>query len=118
LEADTLTQGVNRILSATIELTFKDGYVKRSNFGIRPDGKFVPVQKLDEKTGKLEGFRWRIEDRPARKDIDQWRTIVEIDPGLKNLFDDPDVKLEMPTEEQIEKALILGKRPGKPILDQ
>jgi hypothetical protein len=24
----------------------------------------------------------------------------------------------MPTEEQIEKALILGKRPGKPILDQ
>jgi lipopolysaccharide export system protein LptA len=118
LEADTLTQGVNRILSATIELTFQDGYVKRSNFGIRPDGKFVPVQKLDEKTGKLEGFRWRIEDRPARKDIDQWRTIVEIDPGLKNLFDDPDVKLEMPTEEQIEKALILGKRPGKPILDQ
>jgi lipopolysaccharide export system protein LptA len=118
LEADTLTQGVNRILSATIELTFEDGYIKRSNFGIRPDGKFVPVQKLDEKTGKLEGFRWRIEDRPGRKDIDQWRKIVEIDPGLKNLFDDPDIKLEMPTEEQVEKALTSGKRPGKPILDQ
>jgi lipopolysaccharide export system protein LptA len=115
LEADTLTQGVNRILSATIELAFEDGYVKKSNFGIRPDGKFIPVQKIDEKNGQLEGFRWRIGDRPSRKDIDGWRKVIEIDPGLKTLFDDPDVRLELPTDEQIQKALYPGKRTEKPI---
>lgn len=109
LEADTLTQGVNRILSATIELAFEDGVVKKSNFGVRPDGKFIPIQKIDEKIGKLEGFRWRIEDRPARKDIEAWRQVVEIDEGKKNLFDDPDVKLDLPSEDQIQKALITGK---------
>lgn len=110
LEADTLTQGVNRILSATIELGFEDGYIKKSNFGIRPDGKFVPVQKIDEKNGQLEGFKWRIGDRPKRKDIDEWRKVIEIDPDLKTFFNDPDVRLEMPTDEQIQKALFTGNR--------
>lgn len=110
LEADTLTQGVNRILSATIELGFEDGYIKKSNFGIRPDGKFIPVQKIDEKNGQLEGFKWRIGDRPNRKDIDEWRKVIEIDPDLKTFFNDPDVRLEMPTDEQIQKALYPGKR--------
>lgn len=114
LEADTLTQGVNRILSATIELTFDDGYVKKSNFGIRPDGKFIPVQKIDEKNGQLEGFKWRIGDQPTRSDIDEWRKVVEIDLGQKTLFDDPDVRLELPTDEQIQKALYPGKRTEKP----
>lgn len=114
LEADTLTQGVNRILSSTIELSFEDGYVKKSNFGIRPDGKFIPFQKIDEKNGQLEGFRWRIGDRPSRKEIDKWRKVIEIDPGLKTLFDDPDIRLELPTDEQIQKALYPGKRPEKP----
>jgi len=109
LEADSLTQGVNRILSATIDLTFEDGVVKKSNFGVRPDGKFIPIQKIDEKIGKLEGFRWRIEDRPLRKDIDSWRQVIEIDEGKKNLFDEPDVKLDLPTEDQIQKALNPGK---------
>jgi lipopolysaccharide export system protein LptA len=109
LEADSLTQGVNRILSATIDLTFEEGVVKKSNFGVRPDGKFIPIQKIDEKIGKLEGFRWRIEDRPLRKDIDSWRQVIEIDGEKKNLFDEPDVKLDLPTEDQIQKALNTGK---------
>jgi hypothetical protein len=101
-------------LSATIELTFDDGYVKKSNFGIRPDGKFIPVQKIDEKNGQLEGFKWRIGDQPTRSDIDEWRKVVEIDLGQKTLFDDPDVRLELPTDEQIQKALYPGKRTEKP----
>lgn len=105
LESDTLTQGINRILSATIELTFIDGAVRRSNFGIRPDGKFTPVQKIDEKISRLEGFNWRIEEKPVKKDIDEWRKVVEIDLFQKNLFDDPDVKLELPTDQQIQNSL-------------
>lgn len=105
LEADTVTQGTNRILSATIKLTFQDGVIRKANFGIRPDGKFTPVQKLDEKTSRLEGFRWRIDEKPDRETIDRWRKPVEIDPEAENLFDDPDVRMEMPTEEQIQESL-------------
>jgi hypothetical protein len=121
LEADTLTQGVNRILSANIKLTFVDGAVRKANFGIRPDGKFTPVQKIDEKIARLDGFAWRIEEKPDRKAIDAWRKPVEIDLDAENLFNDPDVEIEMPTEEQIQKkleksGLILIKKPLTPLI--
>lgn len=105
LEADTLTQGINRILSANIKMTFENGGIRKANFGIRPDGKFTPVQKIDEKISRLEGFNWRIEEKPDRELIDKWRKPVEIDPELDNFFNDPDVKLEMPTEDQIQEKL-------------
>ena len=111
LEGDTLTQGVNRILSSTIGLSFVDGLIKKSNFGVRPDGRFVPVQDIDEKLSRLEGFRWRVEEKPARATIDAWRKVIEIDPTLKNLFNEPEVNLEMPIQEQLQKAI--KERPVK-----
>ncbi|RIW18851.1 organic solvent tolerance protein OstA [Algoriphagus lacus] len=105
LEADTLTQGINRILSANIRLTFQDGAIRKANFGVRPDGKFTPVQKIDEKISRLEGFNWRIEEKPDREVIDSWRKPEEIDPEAKNLFNEPDVHLEMPTDDQIQENL-------------
>lgn len=113
LEADTLTQGINRILSANIKLTFNDGAIQKANFGIRPDGKFTPVQKIDEKVSKLEGFNWRIAEKPDRTTIDAWRKPEEIDLGAENLFNVPDVKLEMPTDRQIQEKL--GKSNLAPI---
>ncbi|WP_111670670.1 OstA-like protein [Algoriphagus litoralis] len=105
LEADTLTQGVNRILSANIKLTFIDGAIRKANFGIRPDGKFTPVQKIDEKVSRLDGFNWRIAEKPDQNVIDAWRKPVEIDLEAENLFDEPDVKLELPTDAQIQENL-------------
>lgn len=105
LEGDTLTQGINRILSATIALSFEDGYIKKSNFGIKPDGKFTPVQDIDEKISRLEGFRWREEEKPDRKEIDAWRKVVEIDFGLKNLFNEPEIELNMPSQKELDRAL-------------
>lgn len=105
LEADTLTQGVNKILSASIKMTFKDGAVQKANFAVRPDGKFTPVQKIDEKTSRLEGFAWRIEEKPDKELIDSWRKIEEIDLELKNFFNQPDVHLQMPTDQQIQDQL-------------
>lgn len=105
LEADTLTQGVNRILSANIKLTFEEGAIRKANFGIRPDGKFTPIQKIDEKVSRLEGFDWRIDEKPSKEAIDAWRKPVEIDTEAKNLFNDPDVRLELPTEDQIREKL-------------
>ena len=105
LEGDTLTQGINRILSATIGLSFVDGLIKKSNFGVKPDGKFIPVQDINEKMSRLEGFRWREEEKPGRSSIDEWRKVIEIDPTLMNFFNEPEIKLEMPTQGQLQKAL-------------
>jgi lipopolysaccharide export system protein LptA len=105
LEGDTLTQGVNRILSATIGLSFVDGLIQKSNFGVKPDGKFIPVQDINEKLSRLEGFRWRVEEKPVRATIDSWRKVVEIDPTLKNFFNEPEVKLQMPNQGQLQKVL-------------
>jgi lipopolysaccharide export system protein LptA len=113
LEGDTLTQGINRILSATIGLSFVDGLIKKSNFGVKPDGKFIPVQDINEKMSRLEGFRWRVEEKPGRSSIDDWRKVIEIDPTLMNFFNEPEIKLEMPTQGQLQKAL--QERPVKQV---
>lgn len=105
LEADTLTQGINRTLSANIRLKFEDGVIQKVAYGIKPDGKFIPFQLLSEEKTRLEGFEWRFEERPDRSDVLAWRAVEEIDPAAENLFNLPDVELMMPTDEEIYKEL-------------
>ncbi|MFT4857199.1 MAG: lipopolysaccharide export system protein LptA [Algoriphagus sp.] len=105
LEADTLTQGINKTLSSTIKLRFQNGAIARVTYGVKPDGKFIPFQLVNEETSRLEGFKWRIEEKPSMEDINAWRTVEEVDLNAKNFFDDPEVKLRMPTELEIQKSL-------------
>lgn len=112
LEGDTLTQGINRILSATIKLDFINGSVTRAKFEIRPDGKFLPVQNLTDEVSQLDGFSWRIEEKPTMKTISEWRAVQEIDLNAKNLFNEPILEIILPTEEEIQKEVM--KRSMKP----
>jgi lipopolysaccharide export system protein LptA len=105
LEGDSLTQGVNKTLSATIKLVFENGAIANVTYGVKPDGKFTPSQKLSETTNRLEGFKWRIEEKPMMQNIHAWRRPEEIDPDAINLFDIPIVKIEMPTDEEIQREL-------------
>ncbi|WP_051316088.1 OstA-like protein [Algoriphagus vanfongensis] len=105
LEGDSLNQGINRTLSATISMRFKEGAIQRVNYGVKPDGKFIPVQLVNDETSKLEGFQWRLEEKPDMEDIDAWRKVVEIDLNEKNLFNEPDAEIRMPTDEEIRKSL-------------
>jgi len=122
LEGDTLSQGVNRTLSASIKLVFSDGAIRRVTYGIKPDGRFIPVQKLTEENSRLEGFLWRIEEKPGIEAINAWRKPEEIDPDAKNLFDVPDAKISPPTDEEIQKelrksSLKLQKNVLKPVFE-
>ncbi len=121
LEGDTVNQGVNRTLSANIKLVFEDGAIRRVTYGVKPDGKFTPVQKLTEENSRLEGFQWRIEEKPDMKIINAWRKPEEIDPEAKNLFDIPDIKIPLPTDDEIQKELQKSSSPNqknvlKPVL--
>ena len=112
LQADTISQGINKTLSANIKLRFKNGTIQRVTYGIKPDGKFTPFQLITEENSRLEGFNWRFEERPTLDDIFLWRKPEEIDLGAENLFNEPDVELVLPTEEDIRKSL--EKRGWKP----
>lgn len=117
LEGDTLTQGINRTLSATIQMDFKEGAIKKVKYDVKPDGKFIPFQLVDEESSRLEGFQWRIEEKPSMETIFAWRMVEEIDPDEKNLFDEPDAEILMPTDEEIRKSLEKrGLLPKKPLL--
>jgi hypothetical protein len=105
LEGDTLTQGINRTLSANIKLVFVDGAIRRVTYGVKPDGTFTPVQKLTDENSRLEGYNWRIEEKPGMETINAWRKPEEIDLEAKNLFDVPDVKIILPTDEEIQNEL-------------
>lgn len=112
LQADTMSQGINKTLSANIRLRFKDGAIQRVTYGIKPEGKFTPFQLIDEENSKLEGFSWRFEERPTMEDINAWRKPEEIDLEAENLFNLPEVELILPTDEEILKSL--EKRGWKP----
>jgi lipopolysaccharide export system protein LptA len=121
LEGDTLTQGVNKTLSATIKLRFADGVITRVTYGVKPDGRFTPFQNLDEETSRLTGYNWRIEEKPSMEDIIAWREVEEVDPKAKNLFSIPDAQLRVPTEEEVRKSIekriqTTGKRSLNPKL--
>ncbi len=105
LQADTVSQGINKTLSASIKLRFKEGVIQRVTYGVKPDGKFTPFQLVDEQNSRLEGFNWRFEERPTMEDIHSWRAIEEIDPDAENLFNLPEVDLVMPSEDEIIKSL-------------
>ncbi|MEP0713694.1 MAG: organic solvent tolerance protein OstA, partial [Algoriphagus sp.] len=112
LQADTISQGINKTLSATIKLRFKEGAIQRVTYGIKPDGKFTPFQLITEENSRLEGFDWRFEEKPTLEDIFAWRKPEEIDPNAENLFNEPEVELILPTDEEILKSL--EKRGWKP----
>ena len=105
LEADTLTQGINRTLSSTVTLTFDEGAIDRVAYTIRPDGRFIPVQEVDSENSRLEGFAWRVKERPSKAVIDLWRKPEEINPNALNLFDLPEEEVRMPNEDEIQKMI-------------
>ncbi|OYX12954.1 MAG: hypothetical protein B7Z16_16245, partial [Algoriphagus sp. 32-45-6] len=74
---------------------------------------FVPVQKVDEKISRLEGFAWRIDEKPDKATIDAWRTVLEIDLGARNLFNEPELEIILPTEEEIQQEV--EKKSVKPL---
>jgi lipopolysaccharide export system protein LptA len=112
LESDTIAQGANKTLSATIKLKFKDGAIQRVNYGVKPDGRFIPSQNLNDENSRLSGFQWRFEEKPDMLSIMRWRTPKEIDPKAKNLFNVPQIEVRLPTEKEIEDEI--KKREARP----
>lgn len=61
--------GMNQIICSNMKIIFKDNQVYDIRFYANPDGTFVPPHELKEENKTLEGFAWRIDERPAKIEI-------------------------------------------------
>jgi lipopolysaccharide export system protein LptA len=81
-EKDNSFIGLNKIICSNITIRFKDGKVNNLSFYVKPEASFIPPHELKDEDKTLQGFSWKEEERPQRKDV---VTIVPADDTLKSL---------------------------------
>lgn len=104
-ENTAATMGVNKIICSNMKITFKENQVNDIWFYVNPDGRFVPPHELKDEDEKLEGFAWRIEERPTKKEILinplEYERIAE----EEGFISPPDPENKTKIEELVEKNL-------------
>jgi lipopolysaccharide export system protein LptA len=68
-EKTGILTGMNNVLCSNIIIRFKEGKVSNISFIKQPDGNFIPPHELEEENTRLTDFKWRIDERPEKKDV-------------------------------------------------
>lgn len=108
LENDTTIRGVNKLLCGRIIMSFTEGQVSSISHTIKPEASFTPPHLLDEEGTSLSGFVWREDEQPTIKMINDWRRPKERKENEFNFFNEPDVDIPYPDEEEIRLKLQEG----------
>lgn len=82
--------GMNRLLSSKIKLHLSENQIDSIRFYPKPEGKTFPMKELKPEDVQLDGFRWRLDEKPT----DQYdlyplgekrkKNVVPIGPTLTN----------------------------------
>ncbi len=64
--------GLNRVLCGKMNIRFGEDKVQRIAFLGRPDGKLIPPHEIRPAERQLEGFNWRISQKPT-KAVTTWQ---------------------------------------------
>ncbi|MCY4418935.1 MAG: hypothetical protein OXB93_03700 [Cytophagales bacterium] len=67
LEEDSLLVGMNELICGEMKVHFESNKLDRFVFYIDPTGAFIPPQMLNSENIKLNGFDWKIEEKPHLK---------------------------------------------------
>lgn len=59
-------QGMNTALSQEMIIYLAENEVSKISFLAKPDGKFIPIHEILFKENKLEGMRWRIDEKTGK----------------------------------------------------
>ncbi|WP_162419045.1 OstA-like protein [Cyclobacterium roseum] len=105
LENDTTFKGLNKLLCGRIIMEFQEGNVSRISHSIKPEASFTPPHLIEEDQTQLKGFTWRSEERPDRKAIDDWRTPRRREKNRYSFFDEPNVSIPLPSDDEIQKRI-------------
>lgn len=68
-EKTGLLTGMNNVLCSNIIIRFQQGKVSNISFIKQPDGNFIPPHEINQENTKLPDFKWREDERPAKKDV-------------------------------------------------
>jgi hypothetical protein len=69
-DENTEVRGVNKVECSNIIVKFRDGKVNSAAFLNKPDALFIPPHEIEEPSTRLKGFKWRVEEKPAKVDVD------------------------------------------------
>lgn len=105
LENDTTLKGINKLLCGRIIMQFQNGGVTKISHSIKPEASFTPPHLIKEDQKQLEGFTWREEERPDRAKINAWRAPKKRKSDRFNFFNEPDVRLSYPEDDEIQKFI-------------
>ncbi len=61
--------GMNRVDCSKMTIDFKKGRVGNIRFYGSPDGALIPPKLLTEEKKKLDGFRWRVGEKPTKEQV-------------------------------------------------
>lgn len=105
-ENTNATIGMNQIICSNMQIIFLENQVNDIRFYSNPDGKFTPPHELKDDDKKLEGFAWRVDERPSKTEIlkdpsEVARMHEEVDEMIKE-EEEEKTKLEKLMEERID----------------
>ncbi len=66
--------GLNRVLCGKMNIRFEEDKVQRIAFLGRPDGKLIPPHEIKSSEKQLDGFNWRIQQKPT-KEVVTWQQV-------------------------------------------
>ncbi|WP_258104768.1 OstA-like protein [Marinoscillum sp. MHG1-6] len=68
-EGDSVLRGMNKVFCSHMELNFRDEKLVMFKVYVNPEANFIPPHELTPQIQRLEGFQWRIEEKPEIYDV-------------------------------------------------
>ncbi|PIB34237.1 hypothetical protein BFP72_01720 [Reichenbachiella sp. 5M10] len=69
LEGDSLFIGMNKIFCSRMKILFENNQMQNITFYNQPEAKFIPPLELLKSQHHLEGFTWRVDEKPTKQDV-------------------------------------------------
>ena len=68
-EGDSTIMGLNKLFTSKMRMRFRDKTLINFSAYNNPDAQFIPPHEFTPEIQKLEGFSWRIQERPSLFDV-------------------------------------------------
>lgn len=94
-EGDSVLMGMNKIFCSHMRIEFEDDELVRFKVYVNPDANFIPPHELTEAIQRLDGFQWRITEKPLLFDVAHYLDTTKVQPVSKMEMTDsiPTVRL-------------------------
>jgi hypothetical protein len=101
--------GMNRVECAKMTLNFKRNQVHRIQFVGQPDGRFIPPQGVKAEDKQLDGFNWRIKEKPTKADVLAKANFKPKPPGSVKTIEKPQGKTNQTVKKEVLKTKVKPK---------